>query len=378
MVVGKKMVLLLLFGMMQCMAFAQQKNFILRTMDWGYKLVQGDSTNPKKKYFFVIPIVSYKPETRWQAGVSLAHFFKASQDSITRTSVVRVNTIFTQNKQSSVRPFFDVFFKENKYNLRGFYQYTDFVEYYWGIGNRVTDQTKESYSFTQHKVAIKATKLIGHNVYAGFQYNLERLTNLRFVQENGLSNAEVIGNKGYFESGFGPVLSYDSRNHIYFPTKGSFIDASISLYRPGIGSEHNFTNLTLDARKYVGLWGENVLAIQGLLQYNTAQTPFRMMGTLGSESYFRGYYFGRYRDLQAATFQAELRKHVWGPLSLTLFAGAGNVAPTLNQLNRYVKPMYGIGIRMKAIPREKVNMRLDYAWGEKGISALYITLNEAF
>jgi hypothetical protein len=40
--------------------------------------------------------------------------------------------------------------------------------------------------------------------------------------------------------------------------------------------------------------------------------------------------------------------------------------------------MYGIGVRMLAIPREKINMRLDYGRGINGIEGIYITLNEAF
>jgi len=33
---------------------------------------------------------------------------------------------------------------------------------------------------------------------------------------------------------------------------------------------------------------------------------------------------------------------------------------------------------VKAIPREKINFRIDYARGHNGLQAFYVTLNEAF
>ncbi len=40
--------------------------------------------------------------------------------------------------------------------------------------------------------------------------------------------------------------------------------------------------------------------------------------------------------------------------------------------------MYGAGLRIMAIPREKINMRFDVAFGNKNSQTFYVTLNEAF
>ena len=102
------------------------------------------------------------------------------------------------------------------------------------------------------------------------------------------------------------------------------------------------------------------------------------MGTLGNESYFRGYYQGRYRDVNAITFQAEWRKHIWGPAGIVLFGGAGNVSANYANLVSHIKPMFGAGLRIMAIPREKINMRFDVAFGSQNSQTFYVTLNEAF
>ena len=41
-------------------SFAQQNNFVMRTINWGYKIVQGDSAKPKKKCFFIYRLLLYK------------------------------------------------------------------------------------------------------------------------------------------------------------------------------------------------------------------------------------------------------------------------------------------------------------------------------
>ena len=99
-------------------SFAQHKNVINRTLDWSYKIVQGDSAHPHKKYFFPIPIVAYKPETRWIFGLSITQLFRAKNgDSLTRPSALRLNTSYSQNNQFSIRLMGDIFTYKNRLNI---------------------------------------------------------------------------------------------------------------------------------------------------------------------------------------------------------------------------------------------------------------------
>lgn len=379
MAVNKRFIFILALAL-AIQAFGQRKNFVMRTIDWSYKIVQGDSAKPYKKYFFPVPIVSYKPETRWQLGLSLSHFFRAKQnDSTTRPSVIRLNTTYTQNNQFSIRPMFDVFTKENKYSLRGVFQYTDFAENYWGIGQQTTDATKELYSFKEYKANIKATRLLKKGIYAGVQVYYDNIGKIGYATPtSAMKNSGITGTKGYEALGLGAIVTYDTRDNIYFPTQGYFVDMSFLSFDKNIASTSSFTSTLIDARTYYKLWAENVLAFQLYANFNEGDVPYRLMGTLGSDGYFRGYYYGRFRDKHALTMQTEMRKQIWGPVAITAFIGAGNVANTINELSMHVKPMYGLGLRIKAIPREKINMRFDAAFGQGKIQAFYITLNEAF
>lgn len=374
----KKRILILVCGMLTHTMQAQQKPFVLRAMDWGYRLVQGDSANPHKKYFFPIPIVAYKPETRWILGLSTTSIFRVKHDSVTRPSFVRLNVSYSQERQFAIRPQLELFTRNNMWNIRANYTYTDFAEFFWGMGIQSPASARALYSFRMHRANVKAAYLVKKNLYAGAQFVFEKMFQIDASEAPLLKQPEITGNTGYTASGAGFYLTYDNRDNIYFPYNGLLAEVSVASFNPALGSSHRFNNLIADVRWYKQLWNENILAIQLYSQHNTGNIPFRMAATLGNEMFMRGYYTGRYRDDHALAIQAELRKHIWGPAGAVFFAGTGTAAPSFNQLLNLHKPHIGAGLRIKAIPRERINMRFDYAIGVDGNSAAYISLNEAF
>lgn len=377
MVVSKKIVFVffvfLFFTEQQISAQKKLENYINSI----YDKLEGDSAKPQKSILFIIPIWGVYPETGWQLGLSAVCLFHLKNDSITRPSIVRLNSFITEKDQFSIRPYVDIFTSQNKFNIRASYTYTKFIEYYWGIGNNTNDATKELYDFTLNRFQIRGTYQFYKNMYAGLQFQTTNMGDMIF-HDTILKNSTVAGAQGSFTSGLGLALSFDNRKQIYFPLNGYFVDATLMFHNNYLGSDFAFTNLIVDARKYIHLWNKNVLAIQAYGNFNSGDVPFRQLATLGSESYMRGYYNGRFRDMHAATFQAELRKQIWGPFSCTLFASFGNVSNQASTLLNNIKPNYGIGFRCLAIKKENLNIRIDYGRGENGIQGFYFTMNEAF
>lgn len=350
----------------------------MRTLDWSYRIIEGDSTSQRKVLLLPIPILAYKPETRWILGVSFNAIFRVSRDSITRPSALRVNVSYSQNKQFAVIPEWNVFSKHNKWNIRGNYAFTTFGEDFYGIGSETPASNKEYYSFNMHRFNMKVAYKVLPKLYAGVQYNAERMFNIEADSLGLLNTQKPMGYNGYNASGAGLILYYDDRDFVYFPLHGQFVELSHVSYGKALGGAYRFTNITLDARKYIQLWKRNVLALQGFVNLNEGDIPFRMQGVLGSDMYMRGYYRGRYRDKHAMAFQAELRKTVWGPLGIVVFAGGGTVAAQPGELFSGIKPNIGAGIRFLAIPKEKINISIDYGWGSNGEGALYLGMHEAF
>jgi outer membrane protein assembly factor BamA len=357
---------------------AHQKNVVLRTMDWGYRIIEGDTMHPRKVIIAPIPILAYKPETRWIYGVSLTAIFRAHSDSITRPSFVRANISYSQEHQFAFIPDIEYFSKGNKVNIRGKYTYTDFGENYYGIGAETPASNKERYTFVMQKARVKIAYLIVPKVYIGVQYNYEKMYSVLSDSLGLLKTTQPLGHDGYEASGAGFTIYYDNRDHVYYPYNGHFVELSNVFYQKTFGSQYAFVNITLDARKYVQLWKENVLAFQGYANLNDGDIPFRMQGVLGSDMFMRGYYNGRFRDKHSMAFQAELRKNIWGPLGAIFFVGGGTVANNKTDLFSNIKPNIGFGLRFKAIPKERVNISVDYGIGNNGNRALYIGMHEAF
>ncbi|OYU97258.1 MAG: hypothetical protein CFE21_02910 [Bacteroidetes bacterium B1(2017)] len=343
-----------------------------------YRIMEGDSAKPRKNYFFTLPIWAVTPETGIKLGLSLGYMFRLGDKEDTRPSMVRVNTSYTQMGQFNIRPGVDIFFDENKYNLKAQYVYNDFNEYYWGIGNQAADSAKELYDFQQHKVNARLTRQVLKSVYVGGQLMYEKIYDTRFKESSLTPSSSTTGINGYDILGAGLALAYDNRDNIYYPLKGAYVEISnYWFFRSNLG-HHAFQSVTLDARKFFCLWKENVLAVQAYGSFNEGDVPYRQMGTMGNEMIMRGYYNGRFRDNYFASTQAEFRKTVWGPLGVVVFGGLGNVGSTTQNLLEHIKPNYGFGFRGTAIRREHINARIDFGFGEGKIKGFYFTLSEAF
>ncbi len=357
---------------------AQDKGKLEQFVDRAYKIVEGDSAKPRSKYFFVIPIWGITPETGIKLGLSVGYVFRMAEDGKTRPSLVRLNTSYTQEEQFNIRPSFDIFFKENLYNLKGQYVFNDFNEYYWGVGNTAQENAKELYDFNQHRFNIRLMRQVVKDVYLGGQVLYEKIYKSKFAPNSIASQSSAKGINGYEVLGVGLAFAYDNRDNVYFPLRGAYLEISNHFFYRASYSDFKFNTLTIDLRKYFPLWKENVFAINGVGTFNLGDVPYRQMGTIGNENFMRGYYNGRYRDHHMFTLQGELRKTIWGPLGLALFGGIGNVGRTFSELGVNLKPNYGIGFRGMVIRKEHINARLDIGFGEANIRGLYFTLSEAF
>ena len=357
---------------------AQKDNGIIRLVNRFYRIMEGDSAKPKKNYFFTLPIWSVAPETGIKIGLSLGYMFRNGEKENTRPSLVRLNTSYTQNHQLNIRPSADIFFSENKYNLKAQYIYNRFNEFYWGIGNLAPDSADELYDFKQHKFNARLTRQFVKDLYIGGQVMYEKVYENKFKAISTAPVSGVAGINGYQIFGAGLALAFDNRGNIYYPLKGAYLEISNFFFYSSKMGQYKFSNITVDFRKYFGLWKENVLAIQGFASINNGDIPYRQMGTMGNEMIMRGYYNGRYRDNHFVAAQAELRKTIWGPLGVVVFGGMGNVGSDFNNLAQHIKPNYGFGFRATTIRREHINARIDFGFIDGKIEGFYFTLSEAF
>ena len=117
-------------------------------------------------------------------------------------------------------------------------------------------------------------------------------------------NFHLTGWKPYFLLGGGGVITYDSRNNLFYPTKGILGSASLVHFDPLWGSSYNIVQLGLDFRQYIALYKQHVFAWQFVTDWRLGNSiPFQMLTTIGSNQLLRGIPGGLFRDNVMATIQ---------------------------------------------------------------------------
>lgn len=139
--------------------------------------------------------------------------------------------------------------------------------------------------------------------------------------------------------------------------------------RAGVESGGHAVRTTLDARGYVGLVGQSVLAVRGLHVSSSRPLPAYEHSLLGGSSTLRGYHAGYRADDNLVALSAEYRVPTSSPLSVgragvRLFVDAGAAYPAGARLA--AQPLdvgYGAGVFVNATV---FSLSLDIARRETG------------
>ncbi|MFC0184813.1 BamA/TamA family outer membrane protein [Pseudarcicella hirudinis] len=207
----------------------------------------------------------------------------------------------------------------------------------------------------------------------GIKYGMDKPN----ISESLFEKENITGRNGSIVSGFGVSFTWDSRNEAFSPNKGSFAQLKYIDFNKLFGSEYSYWNIVFDARRYIAVNTKHVLALQAFAFFNEGTVPIRSMALLGGNNNMRGYYDGRFRDKNQVVFQAEYRLPLFWRFGATGFGGLGEVSDRIGTLNT-LHYTYGAGLRFALKPKEKLNIRVDYGFGEGGSNGLYFMIGEAF
>lgn len=363
----------------------------MRTTFWAFSLflstiLSGQNTDTltqaRKNTIFGLPIVYVTPETSWAFGAAGIYSFyldKKHPQAGTRPSQVQLAFAYTLKDQVLFYMPFDVFTPANRYRFNGevgIYRYTYF---YYGIGNEFSDYPGELFGISFSRIRLNALRRSGKSTYLGIRYWLEKFTINEVENEGLLSGQPPLGVDGGLVSGFGPMYQLDTRDNLFFPRKGSLLEAALLVNSPVFGSDFTFSKFSFNAAKYLEPVPKTVLALNAYLELNYGDAPFNQLALLGGAKRLRGYYEGRFRDNHLLILQGEWRFPIWKRIKGTVFGGVGLVNDKVKNLSAQpIRPAYGAGLRYLALKEQQIHIRLDIAWGEKDNSGFYLTIGEAF
>jgi outer membrane protein assembly factor BamA len=335
---------------------------------------QGES-----KRFIPIPLIINTPETDWGFGMISTYFFKSKKNDVKlRTSNFESVLLYTLNKQRVVVLGGTIYFPSERFILNFHSSYSFFNDKFWGLGNSTENKNEERYAVEQFTFHPKLLVKIYNHFFAGVSYEVQDIIYFDYLNGGLFDTENILGKGRGVTSGAGLLLSWDSRNHAFYPTQGLSVSLTSTRFAKEIGSDFIFSDYSLDVRKFIDLKKNRVLAFQLQAMYKEGNVPVRYMALLGGSSIMRGYYSGRFMDKSLIAFQCEYRRHLFWRLGMSAFAGIGRVASSIKKYSLDgIKPAYGAGARLALSKKEKLNLRLDYGHGIKS-HGVYLTLSEAF
>jgi outer membrane protein assembly factor BamA len=346
------------------------------------KVELGDSVKTKKVNYLVIPILFRSIETKWAIGASGSLSFKTSpkNDSLTRTSTIQGIVMFTERHQSIQALDASIFFPKENYIFYLQSSHSYFPDKFWGLGSNTAHIKHEDYNFSQVYLFTQLKKKLIKNVFAGLIYEFQNVYSINHYKNKLFDTTMICGKEKHIVSGLGASICFDNRNSSYWPTKGALIQIS---YRAAVKSflNSNYTNLKtiIDVRYFKKVHKTSVFALQLYALLNFSESPIRELAMLGGANNLRGFYQGRYRDDKMTSFIGEYRIPIYKRFGVCVFGGLGCVYKAAKDITaNSIKSSYGAGIRLSILPKEKLNIRVDYGFADIRNRGLYFTIGECF
>ncbi len=370
-----KIIYFLLFISIANFSFGQYKN------ESRLKIASIQDSIDRKNSFLALPFVFFSPETRWAFGATaIYNFYLNDKDTDTSPSQLIFGGAWTQNQQVLFYIPYQFYWKKNVWRATGEVGYYRYSYNFFGVGNNIPVTFKENYPVNYPRFRIHLLKKIHHHLFLGLQYWFEdfKIDQDKLDPEGLLITGNVSGSRGGRTAGIGLIAQLDSRDNVYYPMRGLFVQGTIHTNSRYTLSEYNFDRYRIDFRAYHSFFSKHTFASRFFIDHITGRAPFSQMAFLGGTKQARGYEEGRFRDNNLFLTQLEYRVNIWKRFGAVAFGSFGIVSSKLSNLaiNQNHKA-FGVGLRYMTDLEKKVNMRLDYAITPLG-NNFYFTFGEAF
>lgn len=340
---------------------------------------QAKDSVSKNLHLNVLPVLFYLPETGLGYGALGLGTFRFHGENIeSRPSSAQLGVSFTTKDQLLIFAPYELYWDDEKWRLLGELGYYKYFYNFYGLGIDSREEDFETYNVTFPRLRISLLKEVLPNISIGVGYELDIYDNLQ-IEEGGILDAtDIAGNtNGGTVSNIGIRAFYDSRDNIFLPTKGFFVQANAFTSASFLGSSFSYSKFNLDSRFYKKLKGDHIMAFNAFIGTNSSGTPLYDLNYLGFKR-TRGFNDRRYQDLSELSLVTEYRFPIAGRFAGVAFVSTGTVAPNFGGLfeSRY-RNSGGIGLRFLLNKEDGIRIRADYGISSEG-GNFYFTIREAF
>lgn len=329
-----------------------------------------------------VPVINYTPETSWEFGAAAQGYFCLPGQN--KTSIIQLDGAYTLKHQWYVNTQGTIYFGGlTPWQLQYKAGYSHRPTAFFGVGNQGTTdigmlRRGVPFDLQRGYVDIQTRIGVGNNWSVGPVFDFQH-------QRTALSDS-LTPYPTSLEWGLGVVAQYDTRDKVFYPSRGLFFKAGVVHYEQALGSTARITMLHIDLRQFVPLPYDFTWAWQLRSQcaLSAGDVPYPMLPCLGGPDGLRGINKSMFRDDVLIALQTEMRIPLWSIFRATVFAGIGDVYDIHDWQWAVPKVSYGLGARM-SINKAKVNIRFDVArsnvdprWNTVDAYSFYLTATEAF
>ena len=175
-------------------------------------------------------------------------------------------------------------------------------------------------------------------------------------------------------AGITPSVTFDTRDNIFTPLRGTYVEGSVGLFGGTFGGDDDFERTRLLAMQFFPLGARVYLGARGDAVFSSGDVPFYLRPFIA----MRGIPMLRFQGERVAQVEAELRWQFWKRISVVGFGGVGTTW-TDSELSDDSESAtaYGTGFRYEIARRYGIHMGIDVARGPED-TAFYIQFGSAW
>jgi len=269
------------------------------------------SAESKRVQFAAIPIVNYDPSFEWNLAALTNAFFKVSPaDTVSPSSMAGAMVGYTTNGTWYWSLYTKLYLDEDNYRALAAYGDASVnFQYYDELMGSFID-----FNSIHDGYLLELQRRVYKRWYLGLRYvGLKTKTEYEIEGETGDPTRQNMNNLGL-------IVSHDTRDVIYNPYHGHYMNFRTGHYRDAWGSDYIYDKYEFDLTKFFPLSDHQVVAARCAGFVATGDVPFEGQYVVGRDD-IRGYTNGMHRGEQVYDLQGEYRWNVHGKWGVVAFGG---------------------------------------------------------
>lgn len=326
----------------------------------------------------IYPAGGYSPASGFELGIMPVYSWKPRFEGDSNVHLNTVSASMQFSTKGMVQIKSELYWQpHNKWLFKAEAGYSRIVKHFYGLHGATREDINSTFLSEEMLANLQMLRNISPKLHVGSaaivgSYKLSNWENSSLI-------TGFTGWQGGFVAGLGPLLLFDTRDHIYFPSRGNHLLLGATYFPNWLGGEFDFEHYRVDFRMFAPV-NRHVLAFQTRWELaNGAQAPFFIMPRLGGVDGLRGIGHPlRVVDRGMALARVEARSPLWWRFGTAFFVEGGYSGNGIWPEPENIIGSFGAGLRFRIFPEEPLNIRIDAGVSTIGTTGFFISLGEAF